>query len=140
MASKFRSLRSGRNVLSYMDPPPRTTNGVLRSHCAGKNREQAWSTVPIGVPVKQHIFIDHLKQRIVCEGAVILCNLCGRIGHTHLSCTTTSKPKRQTPNTVHEDIQTQMFKIVKELRDIPPHENPLQIVPFMPEITWYLSD
>ncbi|KAM3361105.1 hypothetical protein P3S68_015959 [Capsicum galapagoense] len=41
----------------------------------------------LGIPVKTHVLIGNLRQQIVYEGADILCNTCGVIGHTKSMCT-----------------------------------------------------
>ncbi|XP_047252150.1 uncharacterized protein LOC107841639 [Capsicum annuum] len=82
--------------------------------------------VPMGVPVKKHIYIGSLKQFIVYEGADILCTNCGMIGHTlgmcHNRCTipatmlpeetTDTTPQTQTPHNEcsKEDWQVVNFK------------------------------
>lgn len=53
------------------------TSAILRGRYA-----RICVEVPLGVPVKSHIFIGHLKQRIVYEGADMLCTRSGMLGHT----------------------------------------------------------
>ncbi|KAH0712690.1 hypothetical protein KY289_008649 [Solanum tuberosum] len=57
--------------------------------------------VPIRVPVKQHIYIDHLKQGIVYEGADILCKLCGRIRHIEIN----SNFSKKQDNTMQDQVK-----------------------------------
>lgn len=54
--------------------------------------------VPLGILIKTHIFIEQLKQRIIYEGADILCTSCSMIGHISENCTSVaaqSQPKQQ---------------------------------------------
>ncbi|KAM3205389.1 hypothetical protein P3L10_028799 [Capsicum annuum] len=56
--------------------------------------------VPLGVPIKTHVYIGSLKYTIVYEGADILCTNCGMIGHTHGMC---HNRCAILPTTLHED-------------------------------------
>lgn len=49
--------------------------------------------VSLGVPVRIHICIGHLTQKIEYEREDILCKGCGMIGHTLSQCPTSSSPQ-----------------------------------------------
>ncbi|KAK4709047.1 hypothetical protein R3W88_029972 [Solanum pinnatisectum] len=54
--------------------------------------------VPLGSPVKKHIVIGHLKQKILYEGADMLCVSCGRLGHTTQIFPYNARPTQQVQN------------------------------------------
>ncbi|KAH0672404.1 hypothetical protein KY290_024643 [Solanum tuberosum] len=49
--------------------------------------------VPVKHPVRSHIQIGNLKQKIIYEGDGILCLSCGRVGHTTIACSYTKQSK-----------------------------------------------
>ncbi|KAH0642619.1 hypothetical protein KY285_033493 [Solanum tuberosum] len=50
--------------------------------------------VPVEHPVRSHIPIGNLKQKIIYEGDGILCLSCGRVGHTTIACSYTKQAKQ----------------------------------------------
>lgn len=62
---------------------------------------------PTGCTSETHIYIGRLKQKIIYEGADVLCTPCGMIGYTQKSCQSTNSTGKYM---VENDTSTSISK------------------------------